>query len=81
MTGLAAAIVAGIGIAGVQTLASDELQDPAAIQMSYANPEAGYTVIYKDPNGPWPGGRPAPGSRVTEVVSGVFIDAGKGFDI
>ncbi len=80
MTGLAAAIVAGIGIAGVQALASDELQDPAAIQ-SYANPEAGYTVIYKDPNGPWPGGRPAPDSRVIEVVSGVFIDAGKGFDI
>ena len=81
MTGMAAAIIAGIGVAGVQLLASDELQAPAAIQMSYANPEAGYTVIYKDPNGPWPGGRRSSGSSVVEVVSGVFIDPAKGFDI
>ena len=81
MTGLVAAIVAGIGITGVQVLASTEVRDPAAIQMSHGNPEDGYTVIYKDPNGPWPGGRPASGSRLMEVVSGVFIDTGKGFDI
>ena len=79
MTGMAVAIIAGI--AGVQLSAPDELQAPAATQMSYADREAGFTVIYKDPNGPWPGGRRPSGSRVIEVVSGVFIDPGKGFDI
>lgn len=81
MTAMAVAIIAGIGIAGVQLLASDELQDPATTQMSYADREAGFTVIYKDPNGPWPGGRRPSGSKVIEVVSGVFIDPAKGFDI
>ena len=81
MTGMAVAIIAGIGIAGVQLLASTEQQDPAAIQMSHADHEAGFTVIYKDPNGPWPGGRRPSGSKPIEVMSGVFVDPAKGFDI
>jgi len=81
MTGLAAAISVGIGIAGVQVVASIELETPTVAQVSEADSGGGYTVVYKDPDGPWPGGGRAPGTRVVEVISGVFIDRDKGFDI
>ena len=80
MTGLAVAILAGIAIAGGQAVASIETETPAVTQMSEVDTTGGYTTVYKDPNGPWPGEQ-APESRVVEVISGVFINRDKGFDI
>ena len=81
MTGLAVAILAGIGIAGGQLVASFEPEIKAAFQMTEVDSTGGYTVVYKNPNGPWPGDERAPRSRGVEVISGVFIDRDKGFDI
>ena len=81
MKGLALAILAGIGIAGGQVVASIEPETPIVSQVSEAETGGGYTVVYKDPNGPWPGGERGPQQRVVEVISGVFVDRDKGFDI
>ena len=81
MTGLAIAILVGSGIAGVQTVASLGTAPPVPISMSGIAPQGGVTTVYKDPNGPWPGGIRGPKSRFVEVQSGIFINSDKGIEI
>lgn len=80
MTVLAIAILAGSGIAVVHAVASYSTALPAPVSMSDAS-QGGITTVYKDPNGPWPGGVRGPKSRTVELQAGLFIDRDKGFDI
>lgn len=80
MTGMAVAILVSIGIAGGQVVASIDNDARPGTQTSEVPPSGGYTVVYKDPNGPWPGEQKR-GSRIFEVSAGVFINRDKGFDI
>lgn len=43
--------------------------------------QAGYTTVYKDPNGPAPDGKRFIGRRYYTIVSGHIIDQSKGFEI
>jgi hypothetical protein len=80
MTGISAALTAGIIVAATQVLASGSHHETPT-ELPLMSDAGGFTTIYKDPNGPSPGDEKSARRGIVEVTSGVFIDPDKGYDI